>query len=139
MKVNTAGRNGIPLTKDRIEFEFYDRVSMPQGTECWLWKGSKYPNGYGNFRLGGHGRPNFMSALAHRLSFEIHNEVKLTPETYVCHKCDNPACVNPFHLFLGDSYTNQLDCVRKGRGNNRTAKTRERSLAAQRNELGRFT
>jgi hypothetical protein len=52
--------------------------------------------------------------LAHRFSYALHYGVD-PGDRLVCHTCDNPRCVNPKHLFLGDHRANNLDCKNKGR------------------------
>lgn len=53
--------------------------------------------------------------LAHRLSFEISNNIELETSDIICHKCDNPACINPKHLFKGTHKDNVEDRVKKDR------------------------
>jgi hypothetical protein len=78
--------------------------------DCWEWTGYRDTNGYG--RLNVKNRP----LLAHRLSWEF-SRGKITPKEYVCHRCDNPRCVNPDHLFIGDQQDNMDDKMAKGRHN----------------------
>lgn len=74
---------------------------------CWNWIGSKN-NGYGIFKL------NYKKTYAHRLSFEL-NIGNIPADLQVLHKCDNPSCVNPNHLFLGTHQENMKDRNSKGR------------------------
>lgn len=76
---------------------------------CWEWTATKDAAGYGHF-----GIASSVSANAHRVSYELH--VGPIPEgIMVCHRCDNPSCVNPQHLFLGTGQDNMMDRQSKGR------------------------
>jgi hypothetical protein len=78
---------------------------------CWEWTGSKQSNGYGRMGLSIKGR----RLIPHRVSWMIHNG-EIPPGLFVCHKCDNPPCCKPEHLFLGDSRANSKDKYDKNRG-----------------------
>ncbi len=78
-------------------------------TNCWVWTASKLPAGYGvaHFR-------QEKTRLAHRLSWEMAHG-PIPDGMCVCHKCDNPPCVRPDHLFLGTTLDNTYDKVLKRR------------------------
>lgn len=76
---------------------------------CWEKIGNS--KGYSMVRL--HGKP----VSFHRVAYTAHFG-KIPKGMYVCHKCDNPKCINPDHLFLGAPRDNVLDSVKKGRRKN---------------------
>lgn len=87
---------------------------------CWVWTGGKYNHGggYGQACYGRKGYP------AHRLAWLL-TYGSLPKDKLVCHKCDNPPCVRPSHMFLGVPKTNSADMVAKGRQKGRPPLTAE--------------
>jgi|SRR5580693_959441 hypothetical protein len=79
---------------------------------CWNWLGSKGTNGYGTITY------LYRTLSCHRASWIVHFET-LPDDACVLHKCDNRACINPDHLFLGTYQDNHDDMHRKGRSNHR--------------------
>jgi hypothetical protein len=87
---------------------FWKKVDVQGPDDCWPWLGCKNLKGYGNFRIGK------LRYKAHRVAWEL--TYGPIPECLCCcHHCDNPACVNPKHLFLGTDQDNMDDMEVKGR------------------------
>lgn len=87
-------------------YDFYRQVKKTKG--CWNWKGTKTRTGYGVFTF------NSERCQAHRTSYEFAYG-PIPKGKFVLHKCDNPACVKPDHLFLGTQKDNVRDASEKGR------------------------
>lgn len=84
---------------------FWSKVRRGRG--CWCWTGSVGRHGYGQLKLGGR------QLLAHRVAWGLSNEDPGV--ACVLHRCDNPICVRPDHLFLGTKRDNSDDMISKGR------------------------
>jgi predicted XRE-type DNA-binding protein len=98
---------------------FMSKVSPEPMSGCWLWTGAVNRIGYGMFHIKHDKETNkSYAALAHRFSFELHAGKKLG-ELCALHKCDNPACVNPDHIYAGTQAHNVADMDAKGRRINR--------------------
>jgi hypothetical protein len=103
----SCGCNGNQ-SKDNNLARFHTRYLVNAATGCWEWQRSFVRGGYGSFFYKGRiGR-------AHRVSYILHYG-EIDPDILVCHKCDNPKCVNPEHLFLGTYQDNNHDMHRKHR------------------------
>jgi hypothetical protein len=98
-----------------VKLLFWEMVSVRDKKECWVWMGSKLPSGYGRYTTKDKDGTKMKTWYAHRYSYYLeHGEI---PDGMcVCHSCDNPSCVNPFHLWLGTMQDNVNDMMAKGRG-----------------------
>lgn len=109
-------RQGDPLTYrgDRSHLSDWQKVQeigwVITEANCWEYRGFRNENGYGQFRSVKENR----LLRVHRLAYE--NLIRpIQPTEFVLHRCDNPPCCNPEHLFTGNQVQNIQDCVAKGR------------------------
>lgn len=106
-----------PVKRLAVEERFWPKIMRPVDWDaCWPWTGSRKrtgdKDGYGNFKLS-----SYRTVRSHRLAFALYTG-RSPGELCVCHRCDNPICCNPTHLFLGTHKDNSDDKIAKGR--NRT-------------------
>lgn len=104
---NFTTKTPKPITERNIR-NFWAKVQKRGPEECWPWVGAKGPQGYGFFGMTGR------LITAHRASYLLNNG-SVPKEMCVLHRCDNPNCVNPEHLFAGTHRDNIDDKMLKGR------------------------
>lgn len=85
------------------------KIAVGGPAECWPWTGTRNDLGYGILRVTG------KNVRAHRFAYELASGRPIPVGLEVCHRCDNPPCCNPAHLFLGTQGDNVRDAASKGR------------------------
>ena len=104
----TSAPKGIQHITEGAKLRFHTKYKATDKGECWEWLAHRDQDGYGSFKL------NYRTYRASRISYFLHYG-KDPGVLETCHRCDNPPCVNPHHLFLGTSLDNNRDKVAKGR------------------------
>ena len=92
-----------------MEERFHTKYSRGGSTQCWEWSGARHSFGYGLFLLNG------KSSKASRVALMIATGSPAPEGKLACHRCDNPPCVNPKHLYWGSRQDNSDDAVSRGR------------------------
>jgi hypothetical protein len=101
-------RRKIELSEKDI-IRFWAKVDKNGPNGCWLWTAAKLELGYGIFMM-----PDNVTLRAPRIAWTLANG-PIPGVLDTCHRCDNPPCVNPSHLFLGTRFDNLSDAGTKGR------------------------
>lgn len=100
---------------------FFENVEKKGDDECWIYKSGKDTDGYGRIKV------KNKTIKAHRFSFEYHNARTIEDGKLILHSCDNPCCVNPYHLREGTHEENMKDKSKRGR------------ISGERNRLSKLT
>lgn len=111
-----------------IAARFWSHVDKNAENGCWVWTAFIDHKGYGQWTV--HKRALKASRVSYFLSFG-----EDPGSLFVCHRCDNPPCVNPAHLFLGTVLDNAADMVRKGRKPRGESSTLSKMTSAQVREM----
>jgi hypothetical protein len=113
----------VNVRSSYVHERFWSMVEVVEKIRCWKWRGGKDAGGYGQFRMNG------QTIRSPRVAFFLRNGV--WPNN-ACHRCDNPSCCNPDHIFDGTRSDNMRDMVSKGR--NKTDRGERHGRAVLNNE-----
>lgn len=92
-----------------LECACWAKIDKRGPDECWPWQGAKTHFGYGSLRY------ENLHYYAHRVAYTASTGEAFAPKMEGCHRCDNPSCCNPQHIFMGTHLDNMRDMDAKGR------------------------
>lgn len=101
----------MPQITEEIIDLFWSRVDKRSPNECWEWQGTRDYDGYGKLNYRG------SSFVASRLAYEL-TFGPIPKGRFGCHRCGNPPCCNPDHIYAGTPHDNAMDAIKAGRWNN---------------------
>lgn len=111
----------VPVTTNTLPMVERFWIKVSKGDGCWIWDSADDGGrGYGQFWWG-----KRKYRATHVAWFLTHGK---WPEGLMCHRCDNPRCVRPDHLFVGTSKDNSIDCVHKGRQSKKLSPEQVRTI-----------
>lgn len=118
--------------KRPIKERLLSKITVDDSTGCWNWNKGKDKNGYGQIAY-----PEAGEYRAHRVSYLVFVG-KIPAGSFVCHRCDNPSCINPSHLWLGTNDDNMADMVEKRRSARRESNPASKLKEADVSEIKRL-
>lgn len=96
------------MSRPNTIYDFFTKFDIDTSTECWNWTSAKNRKGYGQFKY------DHKLHIAHRFIFSMLVE-QIKEGNHILHRCDNPSCVNPEHLWQGTNQDNVDDKMQKRR------------------------
>lgn len=101
--------------KAEVVKRFWSKVDKNGPNGCWVWTDKGDKKGYGRLTIMLGSGSKYTVVKAHRLSYMIAHKMNIPSHLSCCHTCDNPPCVNPDHMFIGNNKHNTQDAIRKDR------------------------